>query len=146
MNQLAVDMIKKFEGFKSHAYQDSGGLWTAGFGWTHGVTMDTVMTKEQAEANLIERVEEIQKQVDMLVKFPLSRNQEAALISFVYNVGIDNFKNSTMLKKINEAYIEEAGKEFLKWCHVKGQFIEGLLLRRRAERAIFNSPTIGSIS
>lgn len=140
MNQLAVDMIKGFEGFRSHAYKDSGGVWTAGFGWTHGVSMDTVMSKEEAEAHLVERVEELQKQVDALVRFPLNRNQEAALISFCYNVGIENFKNSTLLKKINEAYISEASKEFLKWSLCKGQFVEGLLLRRRAEKALFDTP------
>jgi len=50
-----IDLIKKFEGFRSEAYQDSVGIWTVGYGstmWPDGkkVQPGQRMTIQEAEA------------------------------------------------------------------------------------------------
>ena len=45
-------LIKKFEGCKLTAYQDSIGVWTIGYGHTAGVTKGQVITQAQADTYL----------------------------------------------------------------------------------------------
>lgn len=48
--QLATCLIRVFEGFRASAYQDSGGVWTIGFGHTQNVHPGDQVTFEQAQA------------------------------------------------------------------------------------------------
>ncbi len=71
----------------------------------------------------------------------LSQNQFDALVSFVFNVGRRNFERSTLLKRLNENKILEAGEEFMKWTKARqpGGFKElpGLVKRRAEEKTLF---------
>jgi lysozyme len=60
-------------------------------------------------------------------------NQIAALLSFIYNVGIGNYKISTLRKKINKGEYYEASLEFAKWNKANGKVMNGLTKRRKAE-------------
>jgi lysozyme len=73
------------------------------------------------------------------VKRPLNQNQWDALVSFVYNVGAGNFISSTMLKLLNQGDYKGAAGEFPKWVHTNGQINPGLVRRRAAERALFET-------
>jgi lysozyme len=53
------------------------------------------------------------------------------------NVGMGNFRSSTLLKFLNGGSLEQAASEFLRWCHAGGFESAGLLARRQAERAMF---------
>lgn len=57
----------------------------------------------------------------------------AAVLSFVYNCGIGNYRISTFKKRINEADWEEAARECLKWNKAAGKIMRGLTRRRQAE-------------
>jgi lysozyme len=67
----------------------------------------------------------------------LSVNQQAALISFIFNCGSAAFRNSTLLKRLNEEQYLLAADEFLKWVYVKDKKLKGLVKRRQIERAVF---------
>jgi lysozyme len=43
---LIVELLKKFEGLRLHAYQDQVGVWTIGYGETLGVRQGDVWTEE----------------------------------------------------------------------------------------------------
>jgi lysozyme len=134
----ATDLIKGFEGCRLKAYQDVGGVWTCGWGSTGpDVGPNTVWTQAQADSRLEHVVTAVESVVKSLVHVTLSENQLAALVCFAYNVGTSALGGSTLLKKLNAGDPRGASDEFIKWDHVKGKVVPGLLNRRHAERALF---------
>ncbi len=131
---------------KLKAYKDSGGVWTIGYGSIYNFDLkrrvregDTI-TKEQAQKFLEIEANTALETVKNLVKVPLSKNQQVALGSFIYNVGITGFTNSTLLKLINQkANRTQIEAEFRKWVYDNGKFVKGLLNRRNAEIALYFS-------
>jgi GH24 family phage-related lysozyme (muramidase) len=82
----AAYLIKEFEGCKLTAYQDSGGVWTIGYGHTHGVTAGQTITQEQANAFFSADASPLI--VTALQYFPQASEYEmAAWVSFAYNCG-----------------------------------------------------------
>lgn len=57
----------------------------------------------------------------------------AAVLSWVYNCGIGNYRVSTFRRKINEKEWEDAAKECVKWNKANGKVLRGLTRRREAE-------------
>lgn len=73
------------------------------------------------------------------VKQPLTQNQFDALICLAFNIGVTNFKGSTLLRRINAGRYDEAAEQFLVWNKSKGKYNEGLANRRVKERQRFLS-------
>ena len=140
MITLARDLIKKWEGCKLKAYLDGGGVPTIGYGHTKDVQLGDMITQEQADAWLDEEVPEYMFGVLAVVNTNLNPNQLAALTSFTYNVGINAFKSSTMLKLINSGKLLEASNQFERWNKDNGQVVVGLTNRRADEKRVFNTP------
>jgi lysozyme len=132
-------MVAKFEGCRLKAYQDVVGVWTIGYGQTKNVTKGMVWTQQQANDDLLATLTEFGKQVASLVRVPIYQNQFDALVSFTYNVGVGNFKTSTLLRKVNACDFAGAHDEFVKWNKAGGKVITGLTRRRLAEAAVFAS-------
>ncbi len=133
--------MRQFEGLRLRAYRDAVGIWTIGYGHTRGVTAGMVITETQAEAFLAEDIAIALADVRALVKVPLTANQEAALVSFVFNLGQPRFAASTLLRELNKGNYTRAAEEFLKWNkgRVKNKLVvlKGLTERRTAERGLF---------
>lgn len=74
----------------------------------------------------------------------LNQNQFDAVVSFVFNVGQGNFATSTLRKKLLAGLFDACGVEFDKWIyttqHGKKIKLPGLITRRAAERALFETP------
>lgn len=131
-------LVKKFEGFRAQAYQDAVGRWTIGYGFTGPeVVRGLVWTQAQADARLTERLQEAQAQVRAAVKVTINQNQLDALTSFVYNLGIGNFKQSMLLRCINASNFDDAATQFEKWNKAGGRVLAGLIARRAAEHDLF---------
>ena len=149
--EKAIAIIKKFEGYRSKAYQDSVGVWTIGYGtikYSDGVSVKSgdVITEAQAFFYLADHIEkEILKPMAELVKVRITFNQYSALISFVYNLGIGNFQRSTLLKKLNIPNFNEAGDQFLVWNKAGGKVLPGLVTRRAMERELFSTPDVRTL-
>ena len=143
MYEKAVELIKKFEGFKETAYKCPAGVWTIGYGWTHGVKEGDTITMEKASELVQQEVAKIAKQIKATlgteVFASLTENQVCALIDFVYNLGLGNFKNSTLCKMIKSGQIMEAGKQFERWVKAGGKVLPGLVKRREAEKELWYS-------
>jgi lysozyme len=146
-SKRCIDLVKKFEGLRLKSYQDVADIWTVGYGSTRWldetpVKPDQEITIETAEKLLMN---DLQKTANH-IKLNLSQNQFDAVVSFCYNLGIGNFNNSTLKKKIianpNDATIKD---EFLKWgkAKVNGVLKElpGLIKRRIAESNLYNDKT-----
>ena len=131
-------MIKKWEGLRLKAYLCPAGVPTIGYGWTHGVKLGDVITREEAERLLhLELEEKVYPAIKKYVKKQLTQNQFDAICSFVYNVGVGAFTRSTILRKINLGLIDEASDEFGRWIWAKGKKQPGLISRREEEKELF---------
>lgn len=142
VNQAAIELVKKFEGFNAMPYQDGAGVWTIGYGTTRGVTKNhPPVTEAQATLMLIDDLQAAANCVQVAVHVPLKANQYSALYSLAYNIGIKNFLASTLLTLLNNGNYKAAAEQFLVWnkITVKGihQPSPGLTNRRIAERALF---------
>src|SRR5690606_37776491 len=124
--KACVDLVNKFEGFSAKPYFCPAGKKTIGYGHVllpsesllgGKKPITTGFAEELFEWDLRQRA----RQMLPLVKVPLKDNQFSALLSFVYNIGIGQFKESTLLKKLNDGKYEEAAKQFDRWIYAKGK-------------------------
>ena len=136
-----------FEGFSSTPYQDSGGVWTIGFGSTRDLDGKPVTGATPAVARAV-GLQMMQRDlggadsaITSDVHVVLTAEEREALDSFIYNVGAGNFASSTLLRDINAGRMDLAAQEFVRWDQVKGKVLLGLLKRRQAEAAEFSSNT-----
>lgn len=132
-------LTESFEGLSLTPYKDLVGVWTNGYGNTHGVVPSTPITKEQAVADLADNISGAEYVVNKVVTVPLTQGQFDALVDFVFNLGSGNFQSSTLLRKLNAKDYAGASAEFPKWNHAGGVEVKGLTRRRLAEQALFNS-------
>jgi len=143
VNPQGIAFIKQAEGLRTRAYQDSAGVWTIGYGHTAGAgeprpKAGMTITREQADAILMRDLAVYEKAVQGAVKVPLNDSQFAALTSFCYNVGAENFQNSTLVRKLNAGDYDAVPGELARWVHSKGQKVQGLVNRRAAETGLWN--------
>ena len=148
LNQASLNLITQWEGLRTEAYQDQKGVWTIGYGHTSAagapkVTKGMKITKQEALEIFERDLTLAKKGVDRLVKVTLNDNQYGALVSFVHNLGEGNFKNSTLLKKVNSKDFDAIPTELLKWVNIringKLTFSKGLWNRRKAEGALWKA-------
>lgn len=137
-----VDLICNFEGLRLKAYDDGVGVWTIGFGTTkypNGIRVkkgDTC-TLDQAKAYMQNDLKSFEQTVNNTVKVPLNQNQFDALVSLAYNIGSTAFKNSTLVRQLNEGNYKAAANQFNVWVNAGGKRMQGLVNRRAAERTLF---------
>ena len=132
-----VALIKKFEGCELESYICPAGVWTIGYGHTKGVHEGMVITQEQAEQMLLDELKEYEGYVEDMVEVELTQEQFDALVVWVYNLGPTNFKNSTLLKRINEGNFEDVPYQMKRWNKAGGKVLLGLERRREAEAKMF---------
>jgi len=108
--------LQQREGTRLVAYKDTKGIWTIGVGHTGPeVKQGLVWSVEQVMSALEKDVETAENCINSLVKVRLTQNQFDALVSFVFNVGVNAFAKSTMLKVLNLGNYDEAARQFDRW-------------------------------
>jgi len=149
MNALTFardQLIKPFEGLARkradglvQAYPDpgtGGRPWTIGWGATGPEIVEgTVWTMKQCEDALDYH---IQYFAQGLVKLSPAIKDEpgrrfAAVLSWVYNCGLGNYRISTFKKRIDAKNWDGAAEECMKWNKAAGRVLPGLTRRRAAE-------------
>jgi lysozyme len=96
------------------------------------------ITQDEANDFLTADVQTAVDAVNDQVDVTLNQNQFDALVDFVFNVGSENFTNSTLLKLLNESDYEGASEQFDRWDYANGQVSPGLLARREEETEVFD--------
>jgi lysozyme len=146
-SSTGIELIRRFEGLRKDVYRCSANVLTVG--WGHALT-----TKEkniykfghevaqiQIDKWFSEDVAKAEKIVNNWVAVPLTQGQFDALVSFVFNLGADNFKRSTLLKELNKGNHLEAAEELLRWNKTRSKgrmrILPGLVARRKAEQNLF---------
>lgn len=163
-SSTGVNSIKQDETFVARAYDDAQpkkvikpgdriiGRLTIGYGHTGPEVKPGMVLDEPAGGELLKKDLIVAEQaVKRYVKVQLTQNQFDALVSFVFNVGIDNFRKSTLLKRINtDAPADQIAYEFTRWnkSRVAGKLtvLLGLVKRRAREAALFGAevPELGA--
>ena len=141
-----IPLIKRFEGLKLRAYLCPAGLPTIGYGSTFyedgsKVKLGDVITIDRADKLLIHTVAQFERQVDTVVTSSINANQLGALTSFAFNVGMGNFRRSTLLRLVNANPNNPSIRtEFMKWTRANNQILKGLVTRRQAEADLYFTP------
>jgi lysozyme len=142
MTKEGLALIRKFEGFRSTAYRCPAGIWTIGYGHTSMAGSPAVaggmeISRAEAAAILAEDVARFAADVARLLVVRLADHQFSALVSFAYNVGIGNFRGSSVLKAVNCGDFAAVPRRLQLWTKAKGRQLPGLVRRRAAEAELF---------
>ncbi len=136
-----INIIKKYEGFRSKAYLCPAQIWTIGFGATFidgkKVKEGDSITRAEAEVLLIKQLEGFSKAVRIKMRQSYSQHEFDAFVSLAYNIGIGNFNKSDALKFFNKGKKLEVVLEIQEWRRAKGIILKGLVLRRLEEAKLF---------
>ncbi len=146
VSQKGINLIKYFEEFRSAAYRCSAGIPTIGYGTTfypngQRVTMsDPPINEEWAEQLLLKNLIYFEASVDSYTRDDINQNQFDALVSFTYNVGVNNFRYSTLLKRVNNNPNDpDITRQFSRWIRAEGKVLKGLVKRRTMEAQLYFS-------
>jgi len=117
----------------------SGKPFTVGYGATQGVTQYTVWTQAQADSALEKHVREFMEgALKISPKLSsLAPHKIAAVTSLCYNIGLANYKTSTVARLIGDGDMHGAARAFLLWNKARGKILQGLVNRRKIEHDLF---------
>lgn len=141
--ELALPLIKRFEGFRAAPYQDAVGVWTIGYGttWIDGKPVGPTtgpLDKATLSAMLSADVQHLHLRVRMASGGRnASPSEEAALLSFAYNLGFGALRGSTLFRLHKAGSTDLVALEFPKWRFAGGRVLPGLVLRRAAEQKLY---------
>ena len=146
--------IREWEGSRARAYRDAGGKLTIGVG--HLLTKSELasgkisiqgqavpyaagLSDKQILDLLGQDLVGAEQAVNDGVDVKLSQNQFDALVSFCFNVGRMAFKNSTLLRLLNQEKYDEVPTQLRRWVRCNGKVIQGLVSRREQEIELWNA-------
>lgn len=123
--------------------------WTVGYGHTSNARHGMSVTEGDAERLLRDDVKPLEALLASTVRAPLNQNEHDALVSLIFNIGEENWKRSTVLRKLNAGDKLAAAQGFEMWnkARVNGELValDGLVRRRAAEKSLFLMPTDASL-
>lgn len=161
--------LKTYEGFRSKAYDLGDGAITIGYGhaifknsnkgdnhkkynflpdYKNIVVGRTSITKDQAEILLRDDYAEAKKGLDRIfddweskgIEFYITQEMYDAMISLIFNTGIDNFRKGKVIELIKKGpeHYDEAMAEIKKTSGNLFRKYPGLKTRRNSESSLFN--------
>lgn len=126
------------------AYKCPAGVWTLGLGETDGIKPGMTCTADQAWDMLLRDLKTRTQAVQALLTIPANDNQLGALVSLTYNIGLEAFRKSSVLRLHNLGDFAAAARAFDLWnkAKVNGKLVvlAGLTARRKAEGALYLQP------
>ena len=127
------------------AYPDpgtGGAPWTIGWGSTGpDIAPGVIWTPAQCDARFRHDIAAFATRVAAAIGIAKTgQHQFDALVAFAYNVGVENLRKSTLLKKHIAQDYAGARTEFAKWNTASGTVLPGLTTRRAAEAALYATP------
>jgi GH24 family phage-related lysozyme (muramidase) len=147
LSKEGAAFIARFEGFRGQLYNDAAGHATIGYGhlvhhgpidgsepaeFRKGISQERALELLQADAA------KAAAEIVRSVKAPLEQHQFDALVSFAFNVGNGAFRESTLLRLLNEGHYDAVEAQLARWNKAGGKTLQGLVNRRAAEAKLFN--------
>jgi lysozyme len=144
VSRAAIELVARFEGFRRKAGQLPDGRWTVGYGHTQSAREGAVVSEADAEALLIYDLMGVAAALDELIYAPLTQNQFDALAAFAFSVGLPAFRESDVLKHVNQGAMIQAAYAIELWRRAEfageSLVIDALVRRRAAEKLLFLTP------
>lgn len=138
--QVASELVKRWEGFRSRPYICPAGVPTIGYGFTaylDGTRVkltDPPMSREAAERLLYQLLmRDYMPAVLRLCPTVDTPERLGAITDFCFNLGESKLRSSTLRKRILAARWEDVPHELRKWVRGGGRVLKGLVLRREDE-------------
>jgi lysozyme len=142
-----------FEGyapFSVHHPEDPENVWTMGFGSTFWngkpVVAGMQCTRDEALEQLGKGLEGAAQCVNMGVDVVITQPMFDACTDLIYNIGCTRWMGSTARARLNAGDYHGAASAFEMWNMAGGHVMAGLLRRRVAEEALFNTPNAATIT
>jgi len=147
--ETGLNLIKGYEGLRMSAHYAPSEQWTVGYGHVNTARHGMSVTDGDAERLLKDDVKPIEATIGDTVRAPLNQNEHDALVSLIFNIGEDNWRRSTVLRKLNTGDKLGAADAIEMWtkAHVNNELttLDGLVRRRAAEKSLFLMPTDASL-
>lgn len=155
LSQSGYRLISRLEGVRENMYDDGYGNDTIGIGHVvrhpdyilesvTGLPTDDIATLNEEEIKLL-FLHDINPTIDYLstLNSDLTISQIDALVSFIFNIGLPEFKTSSSTNKSIQANnYRKAADDMLLYIDIGTQIrVPGLIKRRNIERLIFMNPT-----
>jgi GH24 family phage-related lysozyme (muramidase) len=102
--------------------------------------MTAILNDDQVLEIFKKDIEKIRSSMNRVIKVPINKNQQLALLSLRYNIGGPAFDRSTLLRRLNEGNFNGAAMLFAEWRLSEGKINQGLVNRRERERQLFVKP------
>jgi len=137
-----VQVMHYFEQCRLEAYPDpatGGDPWTIGYGDTGpDVVPGLTITQDEADGRFAKRLtREFEPGVMAALTRTPDQGQFDAMVCLAYNIGVPNFKSSTLVRKFNAGDDVATADQFLVWNKANGKVMLGLRRRRAAERELY---------
>ena len=101
-SENGLKLIMAYEGFRPVSKQLPDGRWVIGYGHTKAARANLRVSQEEAAAILREYdLPPVEKALLELLLVPVNQNEFDALVSFAFNIGIDQFEESDVLAHLN---------------------------------------------
>jgi lysozyme len=127
---------------KDGKLKDGTQLYSIGLGHqiqpNESYLMESTLNDEEVLEIFQKDIENIRLSMNKVIKVPVDKNQQLALLSLRYNIGENAFNNSTLLKLLNSGNYDGASARFSEWRLSEGMINKGLVARRERERQLFN--------
>jgi lysozyme len=144
VSRAAIELIKRFEGYRRKAAQLPDGRWTIGYGHTLSARQGAEVSETDAEALLLYDLIAVAHTVSELAYAELTQNQFDALCAFAFSIGLPAFRSSDVLKRVNEGAFTQAAFALELWrkAEFEGEriVIDAMVRRRAAEKLLFLTP------
>ena len=146
LSKEGAAFIARFEGFRGQLYNDAANHATIGYGHlVHRGPIDGSEPAEFRQGISEERALQLLRadaakaaaEIARSVKVPLEQHQFDALVSFAFNVGNGAFRDSTLLRLLNEGRYDSVEAQLARWNKAGGKTLQGLVNRRAAEAKRF---------
>jgi lysozyme len=140
----AQEGTPSYSAVKDGKLKDGTQLYSIGLGHQIQPNESYLMTALLNDKEVLEifkkDIEEIRSSMNKVIKVPINKNQQLALLSLRYNIGGTAFNKSTLLRRLNEGNFNDAAMRFAEWRLSEGKINQGLVNRRERERQLFSKP------
>ena len=141
---VAAELCRRFEGFRSRPYLCPAGVATIGYGSTRyadgrAVQLgDAPISQDDAEQLLQHTLREeylpgVLRACPVLAAHQVRCN---AIVDWAYNLGVGRLQSSTLRRVVNAQDWPGAQEQLMRWTRASGRVLPGLVRRREAEAAL----------
>lgn len=140
LSRKGLLLIKSLEGFRPRTITRRDGTPTIGYGHTQSARDGVEITEPEAELLLLHDLIPIVDYLNRELRGPVNQNQFDALTSFIFNIGLDRFKQSDVLRLVRKRKMVDAATALAQIPDRKPPANDLPYRRRCSERALFETP------